>query len=216
MLPVRLALALLKDPAGVILLDVPVEGRTDDPEFRLGRVIWRTVLNVLVKVATSPFSALASLVGGSQEDLSLVEFPPGEHLLDDAGRKRVELLARSLAQRPGLSLELEAVADPAADGAAIRRAAVEQALRRQKLGAQGTQATAEALAAVVIAAEERPRLVEALFRRTFPEATAAAKPSRPPANSCFRTSEPMKATRRDCAASRPSLFENFQKRPISP
>ncbi|MCM2333381.1 MAG: DUF748 domain-containing protein, partial [Anaeromyxobacteraceae bacterium] len=171
--PVRLALALLKDPSGVILLDVPIEGRTDDPEFRLGRVIWRTVLNVLVKVATSPFSALASLVGGDQEDLSLVEFPPGEARLDDAGRKRVELLARSLAQRPGLSLELEAVADPAADGAAVRRAALEQALRRQKLGAQ---ATAEAVGAAAISAEERPRLVEALYRRAFPPDPAAAKP----------------------------------------
>ena len=49
----------VRDADGLILLDVPVEGRTDDPEFRLGRVIWRTVLNVLVKVAASPFSALA-------------------------------------------------------------------------------------------------------------------------------------------------------------
>ena len=69
-IPVRLALALLQDKNGVILLDVPIEGNLDDPEFRLGRVIWRTVLNVLVKVATSPFSALAALAGSGDADLS--------------------------------------------------------------------------------------------------------------------------------------------------
>jgi len=32
-LPVKLGLALLKDHRGEIHLDVPVAGRTDDPEF---------------------------------------------------------------------------------------------------------------------------------------------------------------------------------------
>ncbi|HYG66642.1 MAG TPA: DUF748 domain-containing protein, partial [Anaeromyxobacteraceae bacterium] len=77
-IPVRLALALLQDRNGVILLDVPVEGNLDDPEFRLGKVIWRTILNVLTKVATSPFRALAALAGGGEDtDLSTVEFAAG-------------------------------------------------------------------------------------------------------------------------------------------
>ncbi len=175
--PVRLALALLKDKDGLILLDVPVEGRTDDPEFRFGKVIWRTLLNVLVKVATSPFSALASLVGGDKEDISLLEFAPAEARLDDAARKRVELLAKSLAQRPGLSLELEANADAAVDGAGLRRAALEQRLRRQKLEGQRAAVTQEALAAAVVTPEERPRLVEALFRKAFPPPPAPEKPA---------------------------------------
>jgi hypothetical protein len=185
-IPVRLALALLKDRDGVILIDVPIEGRTDDPEFKLGRVIWRTVLNVLVKVATSPFSALASLVGGSKEDISLVEFTPGEARLDEAALKRIDLLAKSLAQRPGLSLELEASADADVDGAAIRRLHLERSLRRQKLEARGDQPTQEAVEAAQVLPEERPRLVEALFRKAFPppasppKATPGVPPPAPP------------------------------------
>jgi len=174
-IPVRLALALLKDADGLILLDVPVEGRTDDPEFRLGRVIWRTVLNVLVKVATSPFSALASLVGGGTEDISLVEFAPGEARLDDAGQRRIELLAKSLAQRPGLSLELEPTVDAAADHLALRRASLERQLRRAKAAQLGPVPDDEAVDALALLPEERPRLVEALHAATFPAAAAPPK-----------------------------------------
>src|SRR5262249_46647893 len=38
-LPVKLGLAVLQDPNGLIDLDVPVEGNVDDPNFRLGRLI---------------------------------------------------------------------------------------------------------------------------------------------------------------------------------
>jgi hypothetical protein len=176
-IPVRLALALLKDADGLILLDVPVEGRTDDPEFRLGRVIWRTLLNVLVKVASSPFSALASLVGGGKEDISLVEFPPGSARLDDAGKKRIELLARSLAQRPGLSLELEPTVDAAADHLALRRAELERQLRRAKAARLKPPPAAEAIDALELLPEERPRLVEALHAATFPVPAAPPRPA---------------------------------------
>jgi hypothetical protein len=168
-IPVRLALALLRDRNGLILLDVPVEGRLDDPEFKLGRVIWRTVLNVLVKVAASPFSALASLAGGGQEDISLVEFAPGAVALEEAGRKRVELLARSLADRPGLGLEVEGTVDPARDDLALRRAELEHRLRRLKAEGRHLQADQEPAA---VTADERPQLLEALLRATFPPAPA--------------------------------------------
>ena len=181
-LPVRLGLALLKDPSGVILLDVPVEGRTDDPEFRLGRVIWRAVVNVVVKMVTSPFNVLAALVGGGKEDISLVEFAPGSADLDDASHKRIDLLARSLAQRPGLGLELEGTADPAVDVTALRRAGLERRLREAKAAAQRPPAAPDA---VVVAPEERARFVEVLYRAAHPApgqpATGQAAAGKPPA-----------------------------------
>jgi hypothetical protein len=187
-LPVRLALALLRDKDGVILLDVPVEGKLDDPEFKLGRVIWRTVLNVLVKVATSPFSALAALAGGGDADLSLVEFAPGAAALDEAATKRVELLARSLAQRPALALECEGTADPGPDGAALRRAELERLLRRTKGAAQRPPAAEDA---VTVPVDERPRWVAAAYEAAFPPA-AAPKPAPgqpPPAPPTFAAME---------------------------
>ncbi|HXE42486.1 MAG TPA: DUF748 domain-containing protein, partial [Candidatus Baltobacteraceae bacterium] len=45
-LPVRLAIAILKDREGKIILDVPIEGSLDDPKFRIGKVVTRTLMNI--------------------------------------------------------------------------------------------------------------------------------------------------------------------------
>jgi hypothetical protein len=179
-IPVRLALALLQDRDGVILLDVPIEGKLDDPDFHLGKVIWRAVLNVLVKVATSPFAALSSLVGGGpQADLSLVEFTPGTAEPLPAAKDRFALLARSLAERPALALELEASADPAQDGPALQRAALERSLRRAK--AASLRPPPAAPDDVTLTADERQHLVRAAFAALpAPAPAPPAKPGEPP------------------------------------
>ena len=46
-LPVRLAIALLKDRDGRIALDLPVNGSLDDPQFNLGKVVYRAIETVL-------------------------------------------------------------------------------------------------------------------------------------------------------------------------
>lgn len=177
-IPVRLALALLQDKDGVILLDVPIEGKLDDPEFHLGKVIWRAVLNVLVKVATSPFRALAALAGGGDADLSLVEFAPGSPELTPPGQERVALLARSLAQRPGVGLELEGSADEEHDGPALRRAALERSLRRAKAAAM--RPPPASVEEIPLAPDERVRLVFAAYHAAFPPPAASpALPHKP-------------------------------------
>jgi hypothetical protein len=164
-LPVRLALALLQDKDGVILLDVPVEGNLDDPEFRLGRVIWRAVLNVLGKIATSPFRALAALVGGGEADLSMAEFEPGTATPASSAEERFRLLAKSLQERPALGLDLEGAADPELDGTALRRAALERSLRRAKAAALRPVPAVEE---VSLAPDERVRLVRTSYEAAFP------------------------------------------------
>src|SRR5512145_2366003 len=76
-LPVRLAIALLKNRKGEIHLDIPVTGRTDDPKFSLGRIIINILINLLVKVATSPFALLGAIFGGGGEELSYLDFDYG-------------------------------------------------------------------------------------------------------------------------------------------
>ena len=173
--PVRFALALLQDKDGVILLDVPVEGKLDDPEFRLGKVIWRAVLNVLVKVATSPFRALAALAGGGDADLSVVEFVPGTADPLPAARERIAMLAKSLAQRPALVLDLEGSADAEQDGAALRRAALERSLRHAK--AATLRPPPASIEELELAPDERVRLVRAAYEAGFP--TPAVAPRKP-------------------------------------
>ena len=64
-LPVRLAVAILKDRDGKIVFDVPVDGSLGDPEFRVNKVVPRAIVNILEKAATSPFSLLAPLLAAA-------------------------------------------------------------------------------------------------------------------------------------------------------
>lgn len=117
-LPVKLAVALLKDRHGVIDLDVPVTGSLDDPHFRLGPIIWKVVLNLLVKIVTSPFALLGSMFGGGP-DLQFVDFPAGVGTLDEAGQNRVKSIAKALAERPQLKIAVPLAGVPALDRPAL-------------------------------------------------------------------------------------------------
>ncbi len=119
-LPLKLAVALLKDRNGVIDIDLPVSGTLDDPKFRIGRIIWKAVVGLLVKVATSPFKLISSLFGGGA-DLSEVVFAPGSATLDPQALARLESLKTAMAERPGLSIDIPETADPETDRLAIEQ-----------------------------------------------------------------------------------------------
>ncbi|HEY6051926.1 MAG TPA: DUF748 domain-containing protein, partial [Thermoanaerobaculia bacterium] len=82
-LPVRLAVSLLKDRNGLIDLDLPIEGSLDDPKFRLGKVIWKVIGNLIGKAATAPFALIGKLFGGKEEELSSLDFAGGRSSLDE-------------------------------------------------------------------------------------------------------------------------------------
>lgn len=131
-LPVKLALALLRDRKGVIAFDLPVQGSLDEPNIRYGRIVWSAVLNLLGKVAASPFTLLGKAFGGG-EDLSFVAFAPGSDQLSPEARKKLQALTTSLNERPDLQMDVEGAADPAEDGAALRRAALDAKLKDKGL-----------------------------------------------------------------------------------
>lgn len=116
--PVRLGLSLLRDGDGVIDIDLPIEGDLDDPEFQVGRVVMRTFVNLLARVATSPFNVLGSvaeLAGFSSEELGQVAFVPGEARLAPGEEKKLELLAKALSDRSQLLLNVRGSVAPELD-----------------------------------------------------------------------------------------------------
>ena len=127
-LPVKLAIALLKDRNGRIALDIPVTGRLDDPKFRIGPVIWQVVENLLVKAATSPFSLLGAAFGGGDE-LSYVNFDPGQFEIPTNEAVKLNKLATALYERPALTLEITGSVDPARDSYLIAQHKLEQELK---------------------------------------------------------------------------------------
>ena len=130
-LPVGLAISLLRDRQGEIHLDVPISGNLNDPSFSVAGTIFTLLKNLLVKAATSPFSLLASLLGGDQ-DFSSVSFPPGLAELEAPEEQKLVKLAAMLEQRPSLILGISAFVDRERDPEAYRRAQLNHLLQQQK------------------------------------------------------------------------------------
>ncbi|HSQ49675.1 MAG TPA: DUF748 domain-containing protein, partial [Nitrospiraceae bacterium] len=115
-LPVKLAVALLKDRKGLIDIDLPIRGDLKDPDFKYGKVVISTLLNLLTKIVASPFALMGKLVpGGDDEDLQFIEFLPGSAAVIDEELKKFETLVKGLEERPGLRLEITGAADPVRD-----------------------------------------------------------------------------------------------------
>jgi Domain of Unknown Function (DUF748) len=104
-LPVKLAVALLKDRDGVIDLNLPVTGSLDDPKFKLAPIIWKVFVNILEKAVTAPFALLGSLFGGGP-DLQFVDFQPGAAELDPVGVEKAQSIVKALDARPQLKIEI--------------------------------------------------------------------------------------------------------------
>lgn len=122
-IPLKLAVALLKDRNGVIDVNLPVTGTLDDPKFKLGPIIWKAVLGLLTKIVTAPFAALGALFGGG-EDLAYVDFDPGSAHLAPAQAEKLATLSRALVERPQLRLEVPLTVLSAQDRDAIASAAL--------------------------------------------------------------------------------------------
>jgi hypothetical protein len=131
-LPIRLAIALLKDRNGKIELDVPVEGNLDDPQFHFGKVISHVLVNILTKMITSPFAALGAVFGGKGEEVSYQDFAAGTSELQQSNLEKLNILLNGLQERPGLQLEIEGGYDPVADLDALRKQKLEAKFRSQK------------------------------------------------------------------------------------
>lgn len=131
-LPVNLAVALLKNGRGEIDINLPISGSIDDPQFSVGGVIVKVIINLFVKAVTSPFALLGSLFGGGEE-LSHIEFDSGRAVLTTAATKRLESLAKAILDRPALKLEMTGRVDPEADREGLKQVALELAVKAEKL-----------------------------------------------------------------------------------
>ena len=169
-LPVLLAVALLKDRNGVIRFDLPVRGSLDDPQFSVGGIVFRALLNLIAKIITSPFALLGSL-GGHGEELAYVEFAPGSALLDPAGDAKIQSIAKALVDRPALKLDVAGRIDPAADREGLKRAALEHKIRLQKFNdlVKRGEPPAEVDLVEVSAAEYEPLLERVYKAEDFPK-----------------------------------------------
>lgn len=142
-IPIKLGLALLKNSRGEIDIDLPISGSLNDPQFSIGGIVFKAIINLLVKAVTSPFTMLGSLFGGGEE-LSYVDFGAGLSAVSPESEKRLQALSKALADRPALTLEVTGLADPVADSEGYRRVLLVRQVKAKKVAAdvaQGKSAT---------------------------------------------------------------------------
>jgi hypothetical protein len=127
-LPLKLAVALLKDRNGVIDIDLPMTGSLDDPQFRMGPLIWKAFVGLISKAATAPFALLGRLFGGGEE-MNIIEFEAGSGALDPAAQQKIASITQALTERPGLQLDIPTTYSPELDRASISAQRLEGLLR---------------------------------------------------------------------------------------
>jgi uncharacterized protein involved in outer membrane biogenesis len=171
-LPVRLAVALLKDRKGEIHLDLPVTGRTDDPKFSILSLIGQVLKNLLVKAATSPFALLSSMAGGGQ-DFSVIQFESGSSNLPAEEEQKLGQLAKALADRPGLKVEIKGFVDKTRDPEGYRQELLSRKLRNEKflfLVKEQQVGVGDSAETVQILADEYSTLLKGVYRKEkFPK-----------------------------------------------
>ncbi|NMG15724.1 putative protein DUf748 [Aromatoleum bremense] len=163
-LPVQLAVSLLKNRAGEINLNLPISGSLDDPQFSIGGLVVKAILNLIGKALTAPFALLGSMFGGGEE-LSQLDFASGRSSFDAAAQRKLETLAKALTERPALRLEITGQADRASDTAGLKKMILLRMMKAAKLKESVRRGDeAPPLEDVVIDAEEYPKWLERVYR----------------------------------------------------
>lgn len=170
-LPLEMAVALLKDSDGKINIDVPITGSLNDPQFSIGAIISDALVNAISKVVTSPFQALASLLGDDEENISTISFKAGNAILDKAEQDKLATLAKLLKERSVLILDIKGAAFLAQDWPAMKDAALYDSFKQiradeinRQIGSRKTLATD-----VELSEADYKRLLAEQFIAKFPK-----------------------------------------------
>lgn len=166
-LPLRLAIALLKDSQGRIAIELPVSGDLNSPQFSVMPIVWQTLRNLMVRAAQAPFKFIGGLVsGGGSEDLSTVSFGPGSDELSAEAQAALMKLAAALKERPTLRLEIEGTSAQASDGPLIAQRRLEreyQSTYYKMAQRRGDKVPAKA-DEMQVPEDDKPAMLEAIYR----------------------------------------------------
>ena len=166
-LPIKLAIALLKDTDGKISIELPVTGDLNNPQFSVMPIVWQTLRNLVLRAAQAPFKFIGGLIsGGGAEDLGTVSFAPGSSELSADAQKALTTLAAALKERPALRLEIEGTAAQSSDGPFIAKERLEREFQYNYykiLQRRGDKVPAQA-SLLNVPDDEKGPLLEGIYR----------------------------------------------------
>jgi uncharacterized protein involved in outer membrane biogenesis len=163
-LPLKLAVALLADRNGVIDIDLPISGSLNDPQFSLGPVIFKVIINLVLKAITAPFSLLAGAFGGGGDELSAVGFAPGSALLAPDAQKSLDRVAKALADRPALKMTVIGTASLEVEREAVKRESLKELMQAEKRR-EAVLGGATSTAVVSVSDADYPALLKEVYKR---------------------------------------------------
>ncbi len=174
-LPIRLAVSLLKNSKGQIDVRIPISGSLSDPQFSIGSIILGAFMNLIVKAATAPFSLIASAFGsvtggGAPQDLAYIEFKPGYSTLTPESQQKLDTVAKALADRTALKLNIEGRVDPKFDTDGYKEASLDHSIQVARHKAEGDSADGKAQSATAVDGGLQQVPQEGVRRRRFQEA----------------------------------------------
>ncbi|MDB6048915.1 MAG: hypothetical protein JWR17_1661 [Pseudomonas sp.] len=166
-LPIRLAIALLKDTDGKISIELPISGDLNSPQFSVMPIVWQTLRNLVLRAAQAPFKFIGGLIsGGDSQDLGTVAFAPGATDLSPDAQSALNKLSAALKERPALRLEVEGTSAESSDGPLIAQQRLEreyQSTYYKILQRRGDKVPAQA-SLLKVPEDEKPPLLEGIYR----------------------------------------------------
>ncbi len=111
-LPLRMAVGVLTDKDGVIDLTVPVTSKGEETKIsNLGKLILKTLGNLIVKAATSPADMLAGMYNVDAARLKMVKIGMFETTPDKSDMETLDILAGIMDDKPKLRLAFNYLID---------------------------------------------------------------------------------------------------------
>lgn len=104
-IPIKAALYILKDKDDKVILDVPIAGNIDNPEFSYMKLVWKTLGNLIVKVATSPARAITGLFTNEDGDV-FIAIDSTEQGLSSEQLYQIDKLAEMVKSDENLHLDI--------------------------------------------------------------------------------------------------------------
>lgn len=105
-IPMKAAMYVITDRKGHAKMELPVTGDVSSPEFSFRKVIWKTFLNLVVKIAASPVDFIAKAVAGDEtfKPISIPVDAPKELTIEHV--HQLNAIAEYLKEKKEMDLEV--------------------------------------------------------------------------------------------------------------
>lgn len=106
-IPLKAAVYILSDRKDKIAIDLPVSGDISSPNFSFKKIIFKTLINFLVKVVASPIDMIIKACGGSEDTFADVTYVLTDKSLSSETYARLNSIIEVMKAKPEMILTLQ-------------------------------------------------------------------------------------------------------------